>query len=133
MTMREWFQNLMIGRYGGDALGVALLVLFLLLAMTGQITNVMLIRWLSLVPALWGLFRMLSRNSVKRSAENRAFLAVKESVISWGDRIKRHREEGRYYRFYRCPGCRQKLRVPRGRGKIEITCPKCGRKIIKKT
>ena len=67
------------------------------------------------------LVRCFSRNTYKRYQENRRFLLLM-------DRIK-----DRNNRYYSCPKCRQTVRVPKGKGKIAITCPKCREKFIKKT
>jgi ribosomal protein L37AE/L43A len=83
---------------------------------------VQLVLWLlSYVLMFWAIFRMMSRNVYKRYQENRKFL-------QFFDRIK-----DRQHRYYDCPKCRQTVRVPRGKGKISITCPKCREKFIKKT
>ena len=76
---------------------------------------------LSYVPMFFVLFRMLSKNRYQRYQENRRFLQLK-------DRLK-----DRSNRYYRCPKCRQMVRVPKGKGKISITCPRCKEKFVKKT
>lgn len=70
---------------------------------------------------IWALFRSFSRNTYKRYEENRRFGL-------FFDRLK-----DRQYRYYKCPKCRQSVRVPRGKGKISITCPRCREKFIRKT
>ena len=67
------------------------------------------------------IFRMLSRNTYKRYQENRKYLTLVERL------------KDREHRYFDCPRCRQPVRVPRGKGKIAITCPKCREKFIKKT
>ena len=69
----------------------------------------------------WAIFRMLSRNTYKRYQENRKYLRFVERL------------KDRDHRYYDCPRCRQPVRVPKGKGKIAITCPKCKEKFIKKT
>ena len=69
----------------------------------------------------WSIFRMLSRNTYRRYRENRRFLLL----------IDRFRD--RQHRYFDCPSCRQSVRVPRGKGKIAITCPKCREKFVRKT
>ena len=120
-----WFQRFMQGRYGTDKLNTAILI-------TGVICSVltMLIRWplpcliltlLSYALMGWAIFRMLSRNTYKRYQENRKYLRF------W-ERLK-----DRDHKHFDCPRCRQPVRVPRGKGKISITCPKCREKFIRKT
>ena len=76
---------------------------------------------LSYALMIWAIFRMLSRNTYKRYQENRRYLRLLE------------RMKDREHRYYDCPRCRQVVRVPRGKGKISITCPKCAEKFIRKT
>ena len=75
----------------------------------------------SYVLIAWSFFRMLSRNTYKRYQENRKYLQLVERI------------KDREHRYYDCPRCRQPVRVPRGKGKIAITCPKCREKFIRKT
>ena len=69
----------------------------------------------------WANFRTFSRNTYKRYQENRRYLRFMDQL-----RDKEHR-------YYTCPRCRQTVRVPKGKGKISITCPKCSERFIKKT
>ncbi len=125
----NWFRNFMAGRYGNDQLGLALLLLYLVMSLLlpgGRL------RWLALIPFFFFWYRFLSRDLLRRSAENQAFLQWCEPFRQLLSR-KRAQHADRTHRYYTCPGCRQTLRVPRGRGKIQITCPKCGRTITKRT
>jgi ribosomal protein L37AE/L43A len=70
---------------------------------------------------IWAIFRSFSRNVYKRYQENHRFLL-------FFDRLK-----DRKHKIFQCPRCRQMVRVPRGKGKIAITCPKCRERFIKKT
>lgn len=122
---RAGFQNFMSGRYGADRLNMVILccglvasILSSLLAGTGAGT----IFWFaSYGLMIWAIFRALSRNTYKRYQENRRFLLV-------FDRLK-----DRNNRYFDCPKCRQTVRVPRGKGKISITCPRCKERFIRKT
>jgi len=123
--MKDGLRRFMIGRYGSDKLNMALLltgVVLWLLSNFIPFTGVKLLMLLAYY-FLMGLaiFRMLSRNTYKRYQENKKYL-------QFIDRIK-----DREHRYYDCPRCRQQVRVPRGKGKISITCPKCKEKFIKKT
>ncbi len=118
-------RRFMMGRYGTDKLNMAILSLGV-----GLCLLVMFIRWplldlaltaLSYALMFWAIFRMLSRNTYKRYQENRRYLRFMERV--------RDRE----HRYFDCPRCHQVVRVPRGKGKIAITCPKCKETFIKKT
>ena len=76
---------------------------------------------------------MFSRNISKRYQENQAFLRmsfrVREPLKKWQFRFR----ESRQYHIYKCPSCGQKIRIPRGRGRVSIHCPKCGTDFIKKS
>ncbi len=123
--IREGFRRFMTGRYGSDKLNTAILltgVAMWLLSMFIRQPSVQLLMMVFYY-FLMGLaiFRMLSRNTYKRYQENRKYLQFIERL------------KDRQHRYYDCPRCRQQVRVPRGKGKIAITCPKCKEKFIKKT
>ena len=115
----------MQGRYGGDKLNTALVCLsFALFIVSLFVPD----RWakLGIMALYYGIlgvaaYRTLSRNTYKRYRENCRYLLLL-------DRIR-----DRKHKYFTCPRCRQPVRVPRGKGKIAITCPKCKEKFIKKT
>ena len=118
-------RQFMTGRYGTDRLNMVILCAGLvasLLSVWVKVTPFNLIFWaLSYGLMIWAIVRSLSRNTYKRYQENRKFL----QIIG---RIK-----DREHRYFDCPKCRQMVRVPRGKGKIAITCPRCREKFVKKT
>ena len=119
------FRNFMIGRYGTDKLNMAILCAGLAVCLVSAFFHNpqinLLLTAVSYGLMFWALFRSFSRNTYKRYQENRKFL-------QFFDRLK-----DRDHRYYDCPKCRQVVRVPRGKGKIAITCPKCREKFINKT
>ena len=122
----DGLRKFMAGRYGFDRLNQCLLgaafVLILISAIGGRRVQWMsVLSLLAYVPLVWSIFRMYSRNIEARRRENAAFLRFFSRLTD------------KQYRYFRCPGCRQVVRVPRGKGKINIRCPKCGRQFIKKT
>lgn len=123
--MQRWkqrFAQFMLGRYGPDQLNTALLGLGILLTLLGMIiSSVPYLTALSYIPLGFLIFRMFSRNISRRRQENQKFL-------QFFTRLK-----DRKNRYFSCPQCHQTVRVPRGRGKINIHCPKCGSQFIKKT
>ena len=123
--LRSFFRRFMAGRYGTDKLNIAILTVGLVACLLGMILRLPLIRMLlttlSWAMMFWAIFRSLSRNTYKRYRENRKYLRFVEQL------------KDREHRYYTCPRCRQPVRVPRGKGKIAITCPKCNEKFIKKT
>ena len=127
-----WLQKVMYGRYGGDQLNWALLVLYLVLWLLGGLTRFVLFPLLSWAVLILVFFRMFSRNTSKRWAENQKFLKVWNRVKGFfTSRRAEWKDMG--HRYYKCPKCKSKLRVPKGKGKIQITCPVCHTEFIKKT
>lgn len=123
--IRKFFSRFMEGRYGMDRLNMTLMWASVIITVGNLFLPFILLRLLLTVLsfALMGIavFRYLSRNTYRRYRENRRFLILLEQ---WKD--KEHR-------YYSCPRCKQPVRVPRGKGKIAITCPKCKEKFTKKT
>lgn len=119
------YRRFMQGRYGGDKLNITLVWVSFgayIVSLLIPIAAVKLLLVALYYGVLgWAIFRMLSRNTYKRYQENRKYL-------QFLDRIK-----DREHKYFDCPRCRQQVRVPRGKGKIAITCPKCKEKFIKKT
>ena len=118
----------MSGRNGNDQLGLALLVVALILNIIFRMTGMYLLGIAAMALVLIVLYRMFSRDLAKRQEENRRFLSLwsdaKRSFAEW----RLRRSQSRDYKFFVCPGCHNRLRVPRGKGKIQITCPKCGQR-----
>ncbi len=118
-------RNFMVGRYGTDRLNMVILSVGLvasLLSVLIKFAPVNLALFLvSYGMMFWAIFRCLSRNTYKRYQENRKFLQLTG------------RMKDREHRYFDCPKCRQMVRVPRGKGKISITCPRCREKFVKKT
>ena len=118
-------RNFMMGRYGTDRLNMAILGVGLVASLLSVLikfapVNLALFA-LSYGMMFWAIFRTLSRNTYKRYQENR-------KVLQLTGRMK-----DREHRYFDCPKCRQMVRVPRGKGKISITCPRCREKFVKKT
>ena len=123
--LSAWLRGFMAGRYGTDKLNMAILCVGLAVSLLSVVfqyppVNLLLVL-LSYGLMIWAIWRTLSRNTYKRYQENRKFLMLV-------DRIK-----DRDHRYFECPRCRQLVRVPKGKGKISISCPKCKEKFVKKT
>ncbi|MBR5536785.1 MAG: hypothetical protein IKU58_02660 [Clostridia bacterium] len=134
--MRNWLQKVMAGRYGVDEFNrclnmTALITLVLSVLFNGALS---MIFWLMAIMALiYSYFRMFSRNTYRRRAENNAYLTLRYSLTCKFSGIKQRREQRKYYRFFKCPKCGITTRVPKGKGKIRITCPKCGESFVRKS
>ena len=89
--------------------------------------------WLAIALMIYSTWRMFSKNISARYAENQKYLNYRyQMAVKW-NRFKKHLAQRKNYRFYKCPQCKQKVRVPKGRGKICITCPKCRTEFVKKS
>lgn len=129
--MRAWLQRFMSGRYGSDAFGNFLCVVSLICLVLGLFVGIFY--YIGLALLIYTYFRMLSRNVSKRYAENQMFLQKSAGVRAMFARFKQRFALRKTYRYFSCPRCKQQIRVPKGRGRISITCPKCGTQFIKKT
>ena len=134
--MRDKLARFMAGRNGVDQLGraamYAALALFLLSAFThGRLSQLLLT--LAVIAIIYVYFRMFSRNTARRQAENSAYLRRTYSTRTYFRGLMERWRQRRDYKFFRCPMCRTLLRVPRGKGKIKIVCRKCGNSFIKNT
>ena len=123
--IRNAIQRLMYGRYGGDQLNIFLLGLYLVLYLISWLANLPLLYWLSLAVFAAVLYRMLSRNYARRREENARFMKLAGPVLSWL-RLRRTIRRDKDHMYFKCPSCGQQLRVPRGKGKITVTCRSCG-------
>ena len=131
--MREKLRQFMIGRYGTDGLNQFLSIASLVLLLIAIISRVSLFTYLGVALLIFCYYRTFSRNISKRTEENYKFYTLKDRVDNKFKGWKEQWANRKVYHYYRCPQCRQKLRVPRGRGRIQISCPRCGTQFIKKS
>ena len=119
--MKERLQRFMIGRYGNDQLNQFIFILAIISMVLEIFTRQSLFYTLTLILLIIGYARTLSRNINKRYEENMRFLE------------KNYAAQRKDFHIYTCPTCKQKIRIPKGKGKISITCPKCKASFIKKS
>lgn len=129
--MKEKLQRFMMGRYGVDALNKFLFGTTLALLIINMILRSSLLNTLSLLLLIVCYVRMLSRNVQKRYNENVKFLNKKKDLLTYFQKEKSYFEQRKTHHIYKCPTCKQKIRVPKGKGKICITCPSCKTEFIK--
>lgn len=127
--MGNAIRRFFIGRNGPDQLSLALSILALLLSFV----RVGVVFYISLAIFALSVFRMISKNVERRRKENIMFLKLVNKPKTWYYNCKASREQSKHYRVFKCNKCGQKLRVPRGKGKLAIKCSKCGNRIIKYT
>ena len=132
--MKEKMYRFMQGRYGSDNLNRFLLIIVLacfVLSLFGG--GIGIFHVLGTVCLIYAYFRMFSKNVYKRRAENTAYMKYEYKVKQFWETQKRDMKQRKTHHIYRCPSCKQKIRIPRGKGKIEIRCPKCSATFIKKS
>lgn len=133
----EKFQRFMIGRYGMDQLGQFMMTMVLVLIVINLFVRAalpsMVLDTLELSGLIGMYFRMFSKNVGKRYRENQVYLGARFRVMDRFQKAGFRFREGRRHHIFKCPGCGQKIRIPRGHGKVSIHCPKCGKDFIKKT
>ncbi len=123
--IRNALQRFMYGRYGSDQLNVFLIAAYLILLLLSALPGLGFLEFIAFILVAWSLFRLLSRNYAARRAENAKFLKLAGPVIRWY-RLRRTILRDKDHRYFKCPSCGQQLRVPKGKGKITVTCRGCG-------
>ena len=138
--MRDKIRAFFYGRYGSDPFNRFLSACALVLLLVSIILNMCKVAALSslfylfaLALLVYSLFRSLSKNIYKRQEENGKYLVQKTKVQGKIGLLKQRWKDRKDYRYFRCPACKASLRVPRGKGKIRITCRKCGHVFEEKT
>ena len=137
--MKEKLARFMQGRYGNDQLNnflmkaflVEFLLYFLLRGVSTGLSAVMY--YLGFATIIYVYYRLFSRNIYKRASENQAFLNKTANIRSKINSQKSIMKQRKTHRIYKCPTCKQKVRVPKGKGKISIHCPKCDTYFIKRS
>ena len=123
--MRERFQRFMMGRYGMDAFSKFLMIVWIILWGIDIFVNSVILSLLSLGLLFYMYYRMFSRNIQKRYQENVKYLNIKNQIVSKFRSEKSLMNQRKTHHIYKCPTCKQKIRIPKGKGRICITCPKC--------
>ncbi len=137
MRFRQRIAQFMYGRRGTDAFSLFLLVVAILLSLISRffqsaiIATVLQLAVLAVI--VYCCVRILSRDIYKRQKENDWYLQKQRAVTRWFRSLKDRWQQRKEYRFFRCPSCKTLLRVPKGKGKLLLTCRKCGRRFERKT
>lgn len=123
--IRNFLSRFMAGRYGTDQLNTALMIAYLALYLISILSGWSILYWVALVLVLVTLFRCLSRQIDRRRAENAKFLQLVRPVRrKFKNMMARIRDKD--HRYFKCPNCKQQMRVPRGKGRITVHCRSCG-------
>ena len=129
-------ENFFKGRYGLDSLSIFCILICIVLDLIEFIHPSGSFQYLGILGLLLLILcflRAISRKKESRMRENEAFLSILSPLTNGMDRRAEEREQKKVFRFFNCPACKQRIRVPKGKGRIEITCPSCATKFIKKT
>ncbi len=131
--MRRRMEEFMRGRYGVDQLANFLMAVCLGLIVLNLFVRGQVLYLLALVILGYSYFRMFSKNYAARSEENRRYLSCTQGIRRSWAKLKSRVRQFRHYHVYKCPSCGQKIRIPRGKGKIMVTCPKCRNEFSKRS
>jgi len=140
--MKAWFERIMWklsgfmqGRYGQkgqDKLTKYLWISALVFFVISLFVPVGIFTTLIMIHLFYCIFRTFSKNIQAREKELELFI----KMVKWpGEFIKLQKlriKQGKTHKFFRCE-CGAILRVPKGRGNIEVTCPKCKLHTFRKT
>ena len=126
-------RSFMMGRYGQDELSQLLAIVSLICLVLFFLCRVQIFYILAFVLLIYSLFRVMSKNHDNRRAEREVYVSAKNAVKKQFGYIKNKYTHRKTHRYYKCPRCKQALRVPKGKGSITISCPKCGNQFDKKT
>lgn len=131
--LRDKMQRFMIGRYGADQLGRFLIGVIFVLIICNLFVRSNILYVISLILLILCYWRMFSKNISRRYGENQKFSGYFWRVMEVWRKFLYRIKQAREYHIYHCPNCKQKIRVPRGKGRISIHCPKCNTDFIKKS
>lgn len=132
-SFRQRMSRFMVGRYGNDELGRITMYSSLALLILSMFVRWRILYILAVLLLVVCYFRMFSKNTAKRYQENQKYMNLRYKLTgkftSWKQNIKTRKT----HHIYKCPSCAQKVRVPKGKGKISIRCPKCSTQFVKKS
>ena len=131
--MKNWLQKIMYGRYGVDHLSNAMLIISVLVLAINIFTKIPILNSIVTVIIVISYFRMFSKNINKRYQENMKFLKWWNPIKGKFNKTKKKVKQSKTHKFFKCPGCSQDIRVPKGKGRIKIRCPKCNEKFEART
>lgn len=131
--MKEKFRRFMMGRYGLDSFGKCTLVIAIIFSLLSSLLDMGILNLIAWILVFYTYFRIFSKNVYKRYAENQTYLAKTYKLRTWCMKQKNMMQQKKTHHIYKCPTCKQKIRIPRGKGKIEIRCPKCNTTFVKKS
>lgn len=131
--MRDFLRKLLYGRYGVDQFSTAIVICSVVLSLLYTFTHWSVFYILSTASMLYAIYRIFSRNIAKRQKENAMWMSHSIKLNKFSHKLVRRVKDFPHYKYYKCMNCKQTIRVPRGKGRVEIKCPKCGYSFRSKT
>ena len=122
---KDGVRNFMIGRNGADQLSMAMLITGIVLSLLTAITKLGIFNLLGLIVLILTIFRMFSRNLDKRRAENQKFVNFRANFGTNAKQLMNRLKNMKKYKYFKCPQCGARLRLPRKVGEVTVTCGKC--------
>ncbi|WP_288164747.1 hypothetical protein [uncultured Peptoniphilus sp.] len=133
MNFKDKMRKFMIGRYGQDELGKFILSLALIVLVINLFVKTAALSAVALVLIAYSYYRALSRDVRARYAENKKFLTSLDPLRRKFFSSKNKYDNRKVYKYIKCPKCKFEMKVPKNKGKIRVTCKKCGEKFIVKS
>lgn len=134
--MKDFLYRFFQGRYGAygtDRLTKSCLVVAVILLVLSFVTPLGLMYYVAVILLFYSYFRLFSKNIPARYRENAAYVNITDKFLDFFRKFKDSWTQNKSFHIYKCPNCKQKIRIPRGKGRIEIRCPKCGNTFLKKS
>lgn len=131
--MRDKFIRFMYGRNGVDQFSRFLIYAALICVLLDVLLSGGIFYGLGIIIMVYSYFRIFSKNLSKRRLENAKYLQLKGKFTGGFADWRERRRQSKDYAFFRCPSCKAMLRVPRGKGRIRVTCRKCGNSFERRT
>lgn len=122
---KMWLINMMDGRYGPDDLTKGMLTLYIVLFVLNLFIGMPFLNFLGLILVVLTVFRMFSKNTEKRRAENEKYLEFKKEASAFFKRQKNRLRDIKTHRYRKCPHCKAILRLPLKKGEMGVNCPRC--------
>ena len=132
-NLKQKFAQFMVGRYGVDEFSRFLLRFAVAMMIVNLIIRIPVLNTVVLLLLVYVYFRMFSRNIQGRYRENLKYKELTWKIRSFFTSKKNQAADLKANHIYKCPKCGQKIRIPRGKGKIIVTCPKCKNEFEKKS
>ena len=131
--LRDGMRDFFSGRYGVDQLGRFLLIVATISVILSAYLGSSYLYMINVVLLTFALVRVMSRNYSARLEENDKYLDLRNRLFGIFHKESAKKVNDPSYRYYRCPRCSQKIRVPKGKGNISVRCPKCKAEFIRRS